>query len=319
MSAAWLAGVPVRVYHLHGLRFLTLRGPRRLLLIAAERLAARLATQVVCVSHSCAALASACALAPDEKLKVLLSGSINGVDAERFRPASAAQRRAARAALGIPAEARVIGFVGRLVRDKGIVELAQAWQALRAQMPDLRLVLVGPFEPQDPVPAAVASQLRDDPRVTLAGVDWDTPPYYRAFDVVALPTYREGFNVVSLETAAMGLPIVSTHAPGTDGILDGVTGTLVAARDSRALAAALRDYLVDPALRARHGAAARARVVRDFRQESLWRALRDEYLRLLPGEPAQPDAVPVAGRRPGPARTRRRAPGEASGRRGVGS
>lgn len=281
--AARLAGVPVRVYHLHGLRHVTTAGLRRALLRACERVTSRLATRVLCVSRSVAREALADGLAPARRTAVLLGGSIAGVDATgRFTPArDEGERRAARAAIGLPAGARVLGFVGRIVRDKGVLELAAAWRTLRDRHPDLRLVVVGEREPGDPVPDDVFAALAGDPRVLLAGQVRDTPPWYRAMDVLALPTYREGFPVVTLEAAAMALPLVATRIPGcVDAVVDGETGTLVPPRDVAALTAALGAYLDDPALRARHGAAARARVLRDFEQRAMWRALREEYERL---------------------------------------
>lgn len=280
MMAAWLAGVPVRIYHLHGLRFSTARGLPRRVLQLTERAACSLSTRVLCVSRSTADLAVAGGVSRREKVAVLLGGSINGVDAAgRFRPPSTEEAAAARRALGIPAGARVIGFVGRLVREKGVVELWRAWTALRDELTDLRLVLVGPVEPHDPVPREVLASLAGDARVVMAGLEWDTPRYFRAMDVLALPTYREGFPVVPLEAAAMRLPVVATRVPGcVDAVLDGVTGTLVPPRDPAALTAALRAYLVDPELRQRHADAARARVVRDFDQERIWSALHLEYL-----------------------------------------
>jgi len=298
MLAATLARVPVRIYHLHGLRFLTAEGSQRRLLRLTEGIAAGLATRVLCVSRSLAEVAGAEGIAPRGKLEVLLGGSINGVDAAgRFRRPTPHEVTAARAALGLPAGARVIGFVGRLVREKGIVELASAWRRLREAMPDLWLALVGPLENQDPVPAEVVATLRADPRVLMAGQDWDTPRWYRAMDVVALPTYREGFGVVSIEAGAMALPVVTTTVTGcVDAVVDGITGTLVPPRDDRALEAALRAYLDDPALRLRHGLAARERVLREFDQPRLWSALHQAYL----SEAARAGRLPLALTEPGP-------------------
>lgn len=285
MAGAWLARVPVRVYHIHGLPMMTAGGTRRLLLRASERVACRLATQVLCVSHSIREVAVAEGLCPAGKVRVLHNGSINGIDAlARFAPASlpAGTRQRTRARFGIPSEAPVLGYVGRLVRDKGVVELAEAWRVLREEFPELHLLVVGPFEPQDPVPADVQELLRSDPRVHLAGMDWNTPPLFAAMDVVALPTYREGFPVVPLEAAAMAVPVVATTIPGcVEAVQDGVTGSLVPPRDPQALAAAVRRYVADEGVRRAHGQAARERVLRSFRQEDVWRALFDEYRSLL--------------------------------------
>jgi glycosyltransferase involved in cell wall biosynthesis len=223
-------------------------------------------------------------------MKVLGGGSGNGVDAKvRFRPASEQARSAARAALGVPQDALVVGFVGRLVRDKGVVELAMAWAALRERHPRLHLLLVGPLERErggDMLPPEVRGRLENDERVHLTGMVRDTSRLYPAMDMVALPTYREGLPNVALEAAAMALPIVATAIPGClDAVQDGITGTLVPPRDPGALEEALERYLVDPALRALHGESARRRVLSEFRREAIWEAVAAEYQRLLAARP----------------------------------
>jgi glycosyltransferase involved in cell wall biosynthesis len=301
MIAAWLARTPVRIYTIHGSPLLTASGARRRLLRWTERAACTLAHRVLAVGESMRAMAIDEGLCDAGKVKVLRGGSVNGVDATgRFRPFGEPARLEARSKHGILLDAIVIGFVGRLVREKGLVELADAWAILRERDPHLELLLVGPLEAEDPLPAAVLARLQADPRVHLTGADWDTPPLFSAMDVVALPTYREGFPVVPLEAAAMELPVVTTFAPGcADAVLDGVTGTLVPPRDPAALAAALWRYLSEPSLRRRHGEAGRRRVLSDFGQEAIWQAIVAEYRSLLAGCSAAPtpgDAAPHAAR-----------------------
>jgi glycosyltransferase involved in cell wall biosynthesis len=285
MLGAWLVRVPVRIYHLHGLRFVTATGWRRRLLIWSEKLSCRLANQVLCVSASVRTLALEAGLCPAEKIKVLLQGSCNGVDSmDRFNPSkvAASARWVTRAKYRIPNDAVVLGFVGRIVWSKGIVQLAQAWSDLRDEFPDLHLLMVGPIEPEDPLSSKVWEQLRKDQRIHLIGEEWDTPPLYAAMDLFVLPTYREGLPIVLLEAAAMHLPVVATRVSGcVDVVADGITGTLVPPYDSRKLAEAIRSYVKDPQLRRQHGFAAREHVAREFTQEQIWVAMYQEYARCL--------------------------------------
>jgi glycosyltransferase involved in cell wall biosynthesis len=285
MIAAYLARVPVRIYHIRGLPLMTATGRRRTLLIWTERISCRLAHRVLAVSHSMREVAIAERICPADKIVTPLGGSGNGVDAAgRFHPARSGRQsgNAVRAQYGIPDDAVVLGFVGRLVRDKGVSELAAAWEKLSRQFPQLHLLVVGHFEPQDPVPEVVQETLHTDPRIHLAGTNWDTPPFYAAMDVVVLPTYREGFPNVPLEAAAMERPVVATRIPGcVDAVQDGVTGLLVPPRDVDALAEAIARYVRDAELRAKHGAAGRRRVLRDFRPEGIWNEVWREYCLLL--------------------------------------
>lgn len=285
MIGAWLTGVPVRIYHIHGLPLMTATGWKRQLLRWTEKVSCALAHHVLCDSHSVREVAVAEELCPAGKVGVLLGGSVNGVDAAvAFNPATVGSqvRADVRSAYGIPSDAIVAGFVGRLVRDKGIAELAAAWALLREDFPKLHLLIVGVFEQQDPVPAEAKAVLRSDSGIHLTGAVAEVTSFYAAMDVVVLPTYREGLPVVPLEAAAMELPVVATRIPGcVDAIEDGVTGMLVPVRDAAALAAALRIYLCDPELRRNHGRAGRARVLSQFRQEAIWEAVYQEYERLL--------------------------------------
>src|SRR5947207_1261920 len=151
--AARLCNVPVRVYMLRGLRLETLTGLKRGILLAAERIASACAHHVVCNSRSLRAKAWALRMASPAKLRLIGSGSSNGVDIERFSPGSDRIRKL----LGIPRDVPIIGFVGRITRDKGVPELIAAFDAILKQVPAARLLLVGWFDQSDD---AVSPDLR---------------------------------------------------------------------------------------------------------------------------------------------------------------
>ena len=283
MVAARLTGVPVAVYTIHGLPYAASTGVRRALLKTAEMVSCGLADRVFCVSRSMLETACGGGLGASDKFEVLVEGSIAGIDADgRFNPSRVGELGAAwRSAHAIPADATVLTFIGRLTRDKGICELHGAWSALRERNAALRLVLVGPIDTEDRNVLAALEAFSKDAAVRMVGLEWNTPPILAATDVLCLPTYREGFPVTLLEAAAMAVPVVATSVPGcTDAVRDGVTGTLVPAKSAAALAVALQRYIDDPELRARHGAAARARAHADFKPQRIWEQTLTRYAEL---------------------------------------
>jgi hypothetical protein len=269
MVSAWLARVPVRIYHMRGLPFATATGWKRLLLVWSERISCGLAHRVFCVSPSVRQLALDTRIGSPDKIAVLGSGSGNGVDAEhRFNDAgiSSAMKEETRRRYQLPPHAPI----------------AEAWKVLRNEFPDLYLLLVGPYEPQDPIPPVVDEELRRDPRVRIIGTEWDTPKLYAIMDVLVLPTYREGFPNVLLEAAGMRVPVVTTRVPGcVDAVRDNVTGKLVPPYESDSLASAIREYLQNSELRRSHGLAARQWVLDKFRPQRIWQAIYLDYVCLL--------------------------------------
>jgi glycosyltransferase involved in cell wall biosynthesis len=297
--AAWMNRVPCRFYTLHGLRFETTKGWKRRILVYAERLACRFAHRVVCVSQSVRERAIACGLASAERLVVLAAGSCNGVAASHFAASPELARRAAelRSGLGIPEQARVVMFVGRLTSDKGIPELTRAFAQLDEGFPDLRLVLVGCFEEGDPLPAETRKYLERHSRVIFVGAVQDPAPYYAMADAVVLPSHREGLPLVVLEAQAAGKPVIGAAATGiVDVVKDGETGLLFPVGDVAALAKSIAKVLTDKELAGRLGRAGQEQVQIKFRQEQVWEALHREYLAVLKTR-RTPQLVPYTDKR----------------------
>lgn len=188
--AAKFCGVPRRVYILRGLKLETTTGIRRHVLLAAERLTAASAHFVLCNSESLRAGAMALGIAPAAKLLLLGAGSRRGVDMEKYSPGESDVRERC----GIPADEHVVGYVGRLTRDKGLPELIDAFDAILQAEPKTHLLLVGWFDAsEDVLGSQIRARIVNHPRIHLTGFVEGPAAFYRAMDVMVLPSWREGF------------------------------------------------------------------------------------------------------------------------------
>lgn len=209
----------------------------------------------------------------------------NGVEADAFQRSSRAE---ARARLGIPVAAFVIGTVARLVPVKAQVDLVEAFADLRARLPtqEMRLVLVGEGPERANLESVIRARGLGD-HVWLAGARDDVPQWLAAFDVFALPSRNEGVSIAALEAMASGLPVVASCVGGNpEVVVDGETGLLTPPGDVAALSAACGRYVGDADLAQRHGAAGRTRMLRDFSIEAMVSGYRRLYDAVLAGSAA---------------------------------
>jgi glycosyltransferase involved in cell wall biosynthesis len=280
MSAARLSGVPHRIHCFTGQVWATRAGMGRVLLKGADRLIAANATHVLADSHSQRDFLEREGVLRTGRAEVLGQGSISGVDLERFHP-DEGMRKTIRDDLGIPQQACLLLFVGRLNRDKGVLDLARAFAQFERANCDVWLLMVGPDE------AGISAQFE-----TLCGnaiarvrrIDYTPRPehFMAAADVFVLPSHREGFGSVVIEAAACGIPAVASRIYGlTDAVDEGVTGLLHSAGEVSELHDKLACLCGDRALRARMGEAARARAAADFSMLSVTAALVAYYEKIL--------------------------------------
>jgi len=280
--AAWMLRVPHRSYTLRGLKLEGTHGVKWRFLLASERLAAWCADAVLCNSTSLRSKARILGIAPEKKLKLLGDGSSNGVDAEHFCPGSSAVR----AELGIGEGDPVLGFVGRLTRDKGIPELLVAFEAILRAEPRCWLLLVGWFDDaEDALDLHWRRHIERHPRIRCTGRVSDTAPYYRAMDLFILPTHREGFPNSALEASASGLPVITSLSTGArDAVLPEVTGLLIPPEAPEAICEAVLLLLRDSATRKRYGDSGREWVIEHYSSDRVLALAVEFYRGLLSGE-----------------------------------
>jgi len=294
--AARLCRIPARIYFLRGLKLETASGLKRVLLLLAERVASASATVVICNSRSLRQKALALHIGTASKLVLLGNGSSGGVDLQRYYPGDSHVREL----LGIPHDAPVIGFAGRLTQDKGLPELLEAFVAILRAEPRARLLLVGWFDAaEDALGMALRKRIEGHPMIFCTGFVADAAPYYRAMDLMVLPSLREGFPNVVLEAAASRIPVIGTLCTGSrDAVVPEVTGMLVPPGDPDAITKAVVGLLQDPARRLEMGNAAREWVAENYEHKRVLALATDFYLGMIsPADTLSPHASTKVRRR----------------------
>jgi len=293
--AARMAGVPVIVNTVHGFYFHDGMHPAwRRFYIALEKVAARNSAVILSVNHEDIQTAIQERICAPGKITYIGEG----IDVVRFDPdqVDPARVQMKRAELRLPEGVPVVGFVGRQVREKGLLDLFAAARLVRDQVPDAHFLFIGPI---DDVKAdavypheADAFGIADVSRFT--GLRLDLPELYALMYVLALPSHREGFPRTPMEASAMRVPCVASDIRGCrEAVEDRRNGLLVPQADVNALATAIVELLTNREYAASMGAAGREMALERFDERLVFRRVLAEYTRLLNEKGIQPPRIPA--------------------------
>lgn len=282
--AAWLARVPVRIYHNHGMALLSSKGLKYGLLYCTERLACACASKIIFVSPSNRDDAVRLGLCSDQKSSVLGPGTISGIDLEKFDPDRNRQRGVSlRCNAGIPLDDWLVGFVARIVPHKGVETILQAWRKLPEDVIKRAwLCFFGSYGDEKMKQLLLQAVEEKGLHVKYMGFCEDLPAWYATMDLLVQPSWHEGWGYNVLEAACSAVPAVGTRISATvDAIIDGQTGILVPVKNPEKMAKAIVSLLKNEQLRKRLGLAARERTLKFFSQDKICSLLVSEYKQLL--------------------------------------
>ncbi|CAM2867442.1 glycosyl transferase, group 1 [Legionella steigerwaltii] len=281
--AAKFAGIPIRLHTYTGQTWVSLKGPKKAIVKFCDKLINRFNTHCYADSASQREFLIQQKVVRPYKLSVLGSGSVAGVDINRFSQEnfSEAAKQQIRESLNIDKTSFVLLFVGRINRDKGFFELIEAVGRLTTKT-KITLIIAGCFEQKIEEEARRHVQKHCPEKVVFTGFYSNPENLMAISEILCLPSYREGFGTVVIEAAAMGVPTVATSIYGlTDAIIDEVTGLLVEPKNVAQLATALDRLIADAPLRKKLGESAKSRAIKEFDSRHCDNLLVDEYQKLI--------------------------------------
>lgn len=281
MMAAWICGVPKRIYFIHGLRYEGAEGFKRILLLNMERLTCYFANEVFTVSYGVKDKLKSDKIT-DKKIQINGNGSINGINANAFLP-DVEQKQKYHLEQQLPENTIIFGFVGRIVRDKGINELVEAFLMLLQKHKNTKLLLVGDYEEElDPIDIATKRAIEDNDKIILTGWQKDIRPYLNLMDIFVLPSYREGFGISIMEAAAMNIPAICSNISGCNEIIkDGYNGKLISPKSVGELYEAMEIFIDNPDLISQMGKVSRGYILNKYDQNFVWKESLKNYRELV--------------------------------------
>ena len=281
MMAAKFTGVKLRMHTVAGMPLMEATGLTKPILNITEKITYFCAHKVYPNSYKLQDYMKEEFPAYEKKFKNIGEGSSNGINSAHFSKDTVDQRVIAklRGEYNIPSEAIAFIFVGRIVEDKGIHELVEAFLEIKEQA---YLLLVGAFEDErEPVKAEIKEAISTHPSIIHLGFQKDIRPFLAAADVFVFPSYREGFPNVVLQAAAMELPCIVSNINGSNEIIThNENGLIVPVKDTNQLKSAMDELLTDSEKRKSLAAKSRASIIQKYDQQKVWQAILEEYKNL---------------------------------------
>ena len=279
MIAAWVCRVPVRLHTFTGLVFPTAMGLKQRILMLTDRITCACATHIVPEGEGVKADLISYNITR-KPLQVLGYGNVRGVDMQHYSRTSEVMTAAQSISRS---DVFTFVFVGRVVRDKGINELVEAFVRLHQAEPATRLILVGWFEDNlDPVSDQTKQDIERCDAIEAVGSQSDVRPWLAAADALVFPSYREGFPNVVLEAGALDLPSIVTDINGSrEIIVHGKNGVIVPPRNAQALLQAMTQFVQNPQATQAMAANARKMIASRFEKSFVEQCLFDYYKEIL--------------------------------------
>jgi glycosyltransferase involved in cell wall biosynthesis len=278
--SSFFAKAKIRIYFRHGLMFETSKGLKKIILILVEKITSQLSTKVICVSKSVLDRSIKLKLSNPDKLLLINNGTCNGIDAKNLYNRILINNLSKLdlcEKYNISKDTKIIGYIGRLAKDKGMNELILAWENIHKNSLNAKLMLCGPIDDRDPINKNLLRKIQSNNSIIYVG-EVDNPTlYYSIFYCFILPSYREGFPTVVLEASSMQLPIITTKSTGCiDSIIENETGIFTKI-DPESISEKILFYLNNEQIAKCHGENGRNFVLKNFDQKCIWNSLNKIY------------------------------------------
>jgi glycosyltransferase involved in cell wall biosynthesis len=284
MTAAYFAKVPIRIHTFTGLIFPTQKGVLKKILILMDKFICYFSTDIYpegngvkkdLINHGIT----------KKNLEVLVNGSVNGIDLEYFnqKNISLQQKTELIGKLKLNDDDFVYVYVGRLVTDKGINEMIDAFNQLSFQYKKIKLLLVGSYEPElDPLKNITKKIIRNNINIISVGYQDDIRPFLSISDIFVFPSYREGFPNVLMQAGAMGIPSIVTNINGSNEIIiEGLNGVIIEPKDINSLKLKMTEFYKNRQFHLKLKNNSRINILNRYDQSLVWDSILKEYNSLI--------------------------------------